>query len=284
MARVGGCSWWRGLCGVHPCHCCGAMHRMLWQAPLLRSLLALLSGPSLQPAALSPRASPPRPLAPLPPALARLPPCSPRGDDLDTRLLRAMVVKGMLEQVRGRRRGQPGAWVGAAGRAAVRRSAGVRRPAGWLAASWPAAHPSNLIHRQITAPSVHLADADLLASQPANAPTQALSSHPTLFRPTPPAPAPPDHHLLGQPGQRRPAGQEARPAHRGDGGAVRRRGRAGRDRGGPGAGCWAWCLRAGARLHSGGRVPLARQLSLSVHSTCASLAGRHRRQEGQPSP
>lgn len=26
-------------------------------------------------------------------------PCSPRGDDLDTRLLRAMVVKGMLEQI-----------------------------------------------------------------------------------------------------------------------------------------------------------------------------------------
>jgi len=41
-------------------------------------------------ACLTPTQTPP---PPLPPA------CSPRGDDLDTRLLRAMVVKGILEQI-----------------------------------------------------------------------------------------------------------------------------------------------------------------------------------------
>ena len=68
--------------------------------------------------------SPPRYPALLLPArlltspLPCLPGCSPRGDDLDTRLLRAMVVKGMLEQITTSQvgaAGRPDCWVPSAG-------------------------------------------------------------------------------------------------------------------------------------------------------------------------
>jgi hypothetical protein len=60
--------------------------------------------------------------------------CSPRGDDLDTRLLRAMVVKGMLEQITTSQvgaAGRPDCWVPSAG-------CRVLGAAGWAVLGLPA--------------------------------------------------------------------------------------------------------------------------------------------------
>ena len=73
-------------------------------------MLHLLSAPAL-PALLLPARL-------LTSPLPCLPGCSPRGDDLDTRLLRAMVVKGMLEQITTSQvgaAGRPDCWVPSAG-------------------------------------------------------------------------------------------------------------------------------------------------------------------------
>ena len=69
-----------------PCLPCHTPHG----GDVRRHLPALLAAP------------PPAPARPQLPRLPLRPPCaacSPRGDDLDTRLLRAMVVKGILEQI-----------------------------------------------------------------------------------------------------------------------------------------------------------------------------------------